>query len=133
MRKAVLGFLVFGMVIGLGTRRVEAADKNAVIFVSVVRGREFWRAGRDLEYLKRQKELLENRGIPNTWLVQYDGLLDQQIVDEITRDVGAEKGMFLEVTLKLSLAAFVNYDWMSEKWERADKVFVSGYEVLERK
>ena len=133
MRKAVLGFLVFGMVIGLGTRRVEAADKNAVIFVSVVRGREFWRAGRDLEYLKRQKELLENRGIPNTWLVQYDALLDQQIVDEITRDVGAEKGMFLEVTPKLSLAAFVNYDWMSEKWERADKVFVSGYEVLERK
>ncbi len=110
-----------------------AAEKNVVTFVSIVRGREFWRVGKEIEFLIRQRDLLDRYGVVNTWLLQYDALLDGQARDEIDKQVDSEKGLLMEVTPKLAKASFVNYDWFSEKWERADKLFLSGYEISERK
>ena len=126
-------FVLF-VVLAFIPKDVVAAEANYVTFISIVRGREFWRAGKDLFYLTEQKKIINGNKVRNTWLVQFDALLDSQLVDEIKDDLpGNEKGLFLEVSRKLALKAYVNYDWNSEKWERADKVFLSGYGLLDRK
>ncbi len=125
--------VLVGVLVRLLPVKVFAADKDYVAWVWPVRGREYWRQGQDLSHLTSLTDLVAVSDLPSTWLLQYDALLDGQIVDRVQGIEGEqEKGLFLEVTRKLALAAQVNYPWESEKWERADKVFLSGFDPADR-
>lgn len=106
-----------------------AADKNYATLVFPVRGREYWRQGRDISNLESLTAMVT---APSTWLIQYDALTDSQIMSTLKNITSAEFGLFLEVTRNLALDSFVNYPWETEKWERADKVFLSGYDPSDR-
>ncbi len=124
----VILFLLMAMFLAVP---VTAAENNYAVYVVPVRGREFWRVTKELTGLTDIIDLTLRYQIATTYLLQYDAMLDGQILDNLPP--GSEKGLFLEVTPKLARAAFVNYPWESEKWERADKLFLSGYEPADRK
>ncbi|OGC91942.1 hypothetical protein A3D85_02530 [Candidatus Amesbacteria bacterium RIFCSPHIGHO2_02_FULL_47_9] len=112
---------------------VSAADRNFVTLVIPVRGREYWRQSKDISQLEFIKTAVESSRHPSTWLIQYDALTDNQIVSSLNSISSAiELGLFLEVTRNLALDSFVNYPWETEKWERADKIFLSGYSPQDR-
>lgn len=112
---------------------VGAAEQNLATWVFPVRGRDYWRQGRDLEHLTSIINLVNQAQIPATWLLHYDTFTDEQIVQRLkSLNKTQERGLFLEVTRQLALDSRVNYPWESEKWERADKVFLSGYEPVDR-
>jgi hypothetical protein len=113
---------------------VGAAENNYVTFVSIVRGPDYWRMGGDIKFFDQQKQTVDQAKIPNTWLVQYDAFLDPGVLSRLKNLKSEDEvGLFMEVSHKQALASFVKYDWNSEKWERADKVFLSGYTIAERK
>ena len=111
---------------------VLAADKNYATLVFPVRGREFWRQSKDISHLDDLVSIIKSSGYPSTWLLHYDTLSDDQVVSTLKTIPTSELGLFLEVTRNLALDSFVNYPWETEKWERADKVFLSGYDPSDR-
>lgn len=110
-----------------------SADQNFASFVSPVRGREYWRQGLDISFLTNEIKILNDNKTPVTWLLQYDALEDSEILEKIKQRENDEYGLFLEVTPHLAKASFVNYDFLSGKWEQADKLFLSAYEIENRK
>ena len=111
----------------------QAAEKNYVTLVFPVRGRDFWWQGRDLSHLTRLIASVSATRLPSTWLVQYDALLDDQIVDQLhSLENQAEKGVFLEVTRRLAEDSFVPYAWEHGPWTSANLLFLSGYQPLDR-
>jgi hypothetical protein len=125
--------LLVGLLVALCPAVVRAADQNYFTFVSLVRSRDRWRAGRNIEFLTSQIQLIQDSGILSTWLLDYESLTDPEIVSQL-KDLpkGTEIGLLMEVGQKLAFDSYVNYDWQSEKWERADKLFLSGYEPQSR-
>ncbi len=72
--------------------------------------------------------------LPVTWLIQYDVLSDEPVID-LLKNLPAdhEIGIFLEVDETLAREALVPYIFGSGDRARADKVLLSGYEPAERK
>src|SRR3972149_5107252 len=104
---------------------VLGADHNYIPPVFPVRGREFWRQGKEIQEIKRLSDLVVKSNLPGTWLLQYDVLADQEVLNALPQN--SEKGIFLEATRKLAEAGFVKYDWEHGNWSDANKVFLSGY------
>lgn len=126
-------FFIFIIIFLISYLKVSAAEQNYAVWFSPVRGRNIWRAGNDFQYLQNHKRLLDQYEIPNTWLIQYDALIDNGIVDQLKNIKPTDEiGLFLEVSKDWAWASFVNYDYLSEKWERADKLFLSGYRLADR-
>lgn len=125
--------LVFAFLILTTTTAAFSADQNYATFVSPVRGREYWRQGLDISYLTKQIEILNNNKIQSTWLLQYDALEDSEIIQKLKGQTNDEFGLFLEITPKLAKNCFVNYDLLGERWEQANKLFLSAYEIGDRK
>jgi hypothetical protein len=124
-------FLLIAVIYLLFPLSISAAEQNFVTYVIPVRGLEYWR-NKDVEQISTLKALTLPLAA-KTWLLQFDALIDDRIMVQLDKSSGNEYGVFLEVTPKLAEAAFVGYDWESEKWERADKLFLSGYQVSDRK
>lgn len=112
----------------------SAADNNYATWVIPVRGREFWRQGSDISHLTNLTKIVSSSGQASTWLLHYDVLSDKEVLSEVkSLPNPKEIGIFLEITRNLALDSKVNYPWETEKWERADKVFLSGYSLSDRK
>jgi hypothetical protein len=113
---------------------VRAADTNYVTPVFPVRGRQFWRQGGDISNFLSLQKIVDDSGLPATWLVQYDTLFDNDITGNLQKysTSSSEIGIFLEVTRKLAEDSFVSYDWQTAPWSAADKIFLSGYSRSER-
>lgn len=131
--KKIFSFLFFCLFFFV-LEPVFAADQSVVTPIFPVRGREYWRQGSDLTYLTDLIDLVNASQVQATWLIQYDALLDQQIVSALQRldPQQHEIGLFIEVTRKLDDASFVYYDWQYGHWSSANKVFLSGYTRQER-
>lgn len=114
-------------------KKLLAASQNIVTPVYIVRGREYWRQTKDLTELTKLISAVEDSGLNSTWLVQFDALEDQQIVDQLKNLSNRhELGLYTEVTRKLANKSFVHYNWTEGHWSAANKIFFSGYELEER-
>lgn len=111
---------------------VQAGD-SFVTIVHPVRARKLW-FDHSLAPLESQIRLSQERNLPTTWLLQYEALLDKEIVRLFKSKVGPhEIGLLLEVSEKLASDAFVPYKRGEGNWSRPDKLFTSGYTLAERK
>lgn len=81
--------------------------QGLVHIINFIRGVEPRDATIDLlEPVLRQRELAQRHGLPVTWLIQYDALLDQRFVDALkSTPAGDEIGVWLEFPQPLVEAA----------------------------
>lgn len=83
--------------------------------------------------LKSEYAVIKQRGLPATWLLTYDALINQSINSVLkTMDRKQEFGVFLEITPAFAKEAGVTYH-DSGFWHHATSVFLSGYTQEERK
>ena len=83
--------------------------------------------------IKTQYSELQNRDLPSTWLLTYDVLQKQNILEIFKEfDDKQEFGLFVEVTPALCKKAGVTYN-QTNAWHRATSLFLSGYTQADRK
>lgn len=112
-------------------QRVSGTNKF-VTLVYPVRSRLLW-GDPNLSSLDSILALLEKNQAPSTWLLQYDALADSDLTSYLKEKcLGCEFGIFLEVSEQLATDARVSYKTGDGDWFRPDKVFFSGYQILER-
>lgn len=104
-----------------------------VSIVNPVRGNDFW----DLKNQKPetavlgQIAILQEFNLPATWLLRFDALSNEIIVNELKNRTLDEKGLFLEITPSWADQAKVSYH-KSVNWHAAGSAFLTGYERGER-
>ena len=131
--RSVFVSLLLLVLLFLSPSPVSAADQNIVTPVFIVRGREYWRQSKDINELTKMISAIEDSQSNTTWLVQFDALQDQQIVDSLkSLNSRHELGLYTEVTRKLANKSFVYFDWTTGHWSSANKIFLSGYEIKDR-
>lgn len=111
---------------------INAGDATRIVtIVHPVRSRAMWK---HIEAMQDQIRAVTDRQLPVTWLLQYDVLSDEPVV-QLLKGLPAdhEIGIFLEVDQTLARDALVPYIIGRGDWARADKVLLSGYEAAERK
>ena len=80
-----------------------------------------------IDSLKSQYAVISKNGLPATWLLTYDIIIDDEIVSFVRNfSASQELGIFLEVTSELSKKADVEYN-DTGYWHHATSVFLSGY------
>src|SRR3990172_4069405 len=110
----------------------ERCDNRYVTLVNPVRGRDLW-LDKSTKPLFDQYSLIEKHKFSVTWLMQYDVLVDSEII-ELTDDFDErqEFGLFLEVSPKFAQDARVLYPH-AVAWNDPNAIFLSGYAQSERK
>lgn len=112
---------------------ILAQGSSFVSIVNPIRGTDFW----DLKNQDPQTavlgqiEILKKYNFPATFLLRFDALSDDVIVQALNRDQNFEKGLFLEVTPSWTKKSNVPYR-QSDSWHKAGSAFLSGYEPDER-
>src|SRR3989344_5129524 len=126
----LLGFFLFSFVI---TPSTVAAGNSFVSVVNPVRGSEFWemKDQKPETAVLGQIEILESFNLPATWLIRFDALDDQNIIQGLKKRSSDEKGLFLEITPTWTDQAEVPYR-KSASWHSAGSAFLTGYERPER-
>ncbi len=105
---------------------------KVVTIVSPVRSRELWK-DKSLVPVREQYGAISKLGLKATWLLQNDVLNDEELLSEIRKfDNKQELGLFLEVSEDLARKARVYYP-INRPWYSPEAVFLSGYEIEERK
>lgn len=110
----------------------KSCDNRYLALVNPVRGRDLW-IDREVDPLKSQYKLIKQHNFSATWLLQYDVLVDEELLKEIKMfDENQEKGVFLEISQKLADSARVIYPH-SVPWYSPEAVFLSAYTQSERR
>lgn len=105
--------------------------KAYVTIVNPIRGRSIWK---NSDLLKPQIQMIVDKKLPATWLIQYEVLHDEEILNLLKNlPKTQEIGLFLEVDETLATQSLVPYLLGEGDWARADKVLLSGYLPSERK
>lgn len=99
-------------------------QKNFLTLVYPVRGRELW--------VNHELEQIDLPSLPATFLLQYDALTDKDLIKKLRKCQVCEFGIFYEVSEKLATDSLTPYILGSGHWSRPDKVFLSGYSLLQR-
>ncbi|MDO8639058.1 MAG: hypothetical protein Q7R43_05785, partial [Candidatus Daviesbacteria bacterium] len=110
-----------------------ASGNNFVSVVNPVRGNDFWDLKGQLPEtaVLGQVAILNKYKLDATWLIRFDALGNEKIINELKSRVGDEKGLFLEVTPTWADQAKVSYR-QSDSWHSAGSAFLTGYERPER-
>jgi hypothetical protein len=111
---------------------VKAAQENYVSLVFPVRAPQYWRTGGDPKNFTSLMDLVKKINLPSTWLLHYD-VIPSSMSSKLRELPGSELGIFLEVTRKLAEDSYVKYDWEHNSWSSAYRVFLSGYDLDDRK
>ncbi len=135
-RKTIaLFFVVFFLL--FGPKPLFAQEKNDctnrfLTLINPVRGRSLW-IDSSLKPLENQFNLIKDHDFSATWLLQYDALVDDEIVDYIKNNFSEkqELGLFLEVSPDFAQSSRVIYPHMVA-WFDPQAVFLSGYTQNER-
>lgn len=107
-------------------------DNRFLTLVNPVRGRVLWK-DQSLKPLEDQYKAVLKHDFAATWLLQYDAVVDQGLVDEIkVFNSKQEVGVFLEISEKLANEARVVYPY-NTAWVEPQAVFLSGYTQSERR
>jgi len=107
-----------------------------VTIVNPVRGGEFWGLTdqKPQDAVVSQYRLIKDNNLVATWLLRFDAIEDSQIVSFLQKiDKQQELGIFLEITPSLARAAGVPYKEKGIFWHDANRVFLSGYKIEDRK
>ncbi len=133
MGKKIIFLILILLCIICPVYKVEAnVQRNFVTLVYPVRGRNLWQSP-NLSQLDNLFLQLQNYSFASTWLFQYDALSDKEVVVKFKKDCpNCEFGLFLEISERLATNALVSYKGDAEDWARPDKIFMSGYKLLER-
>lgn len=133
-RDKIILILVFVATFIIFTSSVWASDTlTFVTIVHPIRSRSLW-VDSSLDNLKRHMQLTDLRGLPATYLLQYETLDDEALVSLLQESKNAnEIGIWLEVSERLATDSFVPYTLGSGDWARPDKVFFSGYTLWQRR
>lgn len=107
-------------------------NNRYAVLVNPVRGRDLW-LDKTLKPIKDQYNLARKYAVPVTWLLQYDVLLDKELLSEIDNFYkNQEKGVFLEVSPAFAGQARVIYPH-AVPWFNPRAVFLSGYPQSDRR
>jgi len=103
-----------------------------VTLVNPVRGRELW-LDKTLKPITDQYSASAKYNFPTTWLLQYDALTDEELINEVKSfEVSGEKGIFLEISKSLADESGVVYT-QGLKWSDPGVIFLSAYSQSERR
>lgn len=128
-----LNILIFLLISIIFTPQAFAQSPNFVSIVNPVRGNDFWE-------LKDQSpetavlgkiEILKRFNLGATWLVRFDALENQGLINTLKERKVDEKGIFLEITPRWTNNAGVNYN-NEGNWHAVGSAFLSGYDRDER-
>jgi|GEM_PF-710193 hypothetical protein len=130
--KRFVCFVLFLLLL-IFTPRAFAQDNSYVSIVNPVRGNDFWelKNQRPETSVLEQISILNRFNLPATWLIRFDALGNENIIQAIENRVTDEKGLFLEVTPGWANEANVQYR-RSDSWHAAGSAFLTGYEREER-
>jgi hypothetical protein len=112
-----------------------SAGNSYVSIVNPVRGGDFWDLSdqKPQDAISGETQVLNKYNLNATWLVRYDALKDQSILNTLKSvPQGSEFGVFFEVTPTLTNDSGVKYH-ASSSWHSAASVFLSGYTPDDRK
>lgn len=114
------------------TPTFASESKTYVTIANPIRGRQTW-SETSISILDKQIAYTENAQLPATYLLQYDALRDEEIIDRIKKiSAKNEIGIFMEVSEQLARDAHVPYLRGNGDWARPDKVFLDGYTLAQR-
>lgn len=86
-----------------------------------------------VQSLKSEYFVINERELSATWLITYDVLDNDEMINEIKKfNQKQEIGIFLEITSNFSKKSNINYN-NTGFWHHANSVFLSGYIQQERK
>src|SRR3989344_7572403 len=110
----------------IATETYTSCPYRFITLVNPVRSRRLW-GDRSLKPIKEQYDILNEKKMPVTWLLQYDVLKDEELVDYIySFNDDQEKGLFLEISPELTRKAKVIYP-SGVPWADPRALFLSGY------
>ena len=110
-----------------------AQDNSFVSIVNPIRGGDFWDNPGQFPQtaVLGQIDILKKYNLSATWLLRYDALKDETIIQTLQGVPNDEKGLFLEITPTWTKDANVNYH-QGVSWHSAGSAFLTGYERDER-
>lgn len=107
-------------------------DNRFITPVNPVRGRNLW-TNKSLRPIQDQYSAVSKYNLSATWLLQYDVLLDKELLYEIRKfNDDQEKGVFLEVSQNFAEQSRVIYPH-AVPWFSPRAVFLSSYSQSERR
>jgi hypothetical protein len=103
-----------------------------VTLVNPVRARALW-SDKSLKPLLDQYEAESKYNYPATWLLQYDAILDKELVSTVKSfQIEGERGVFLEVSEKLAEESGAAY-LFGKRWSDPGVIFLSAYSPSQRR
>ncbi|OGE46354.1 hypothetical protein A3B39_00015 [Candidatus Daviesbacteria bacterium RIFCSPLOWO2_01_FULL_37_10] len=112
-----------------------AASNRFITIVNPIRGDDFFQleGAKPEDNFKNEWEEVKKRKLSATWLLRPDALIDKELVSLAkTLDRNQELGLFMEVTPAWTKLSGVEYR-QGQNWHSAGSVFLTGYEVSERR
>jgi len=132
LSKLLVLFLIFLLINPTLVYSSTFPKQSVINIVNPVRSRNLWNDS-TLQPLQAQYQAIQTRNLNATWLIQYDALFDQELVNLINTFADShEIGLFLEVSQKLASDASVPYKIAIGDWAWPDKVYLSGYKTSHR-
>ena len=131
--KQLIFFVILLFIFSKNTYADEInCNDRYLTLVNPVRSREIW-FDKSVEPLKQQYNLILANNFDATWLLQYDVLIDVELVQEVKNfNSTQELGVFLEISKKLGDQAKVVYPY-DAAWFYPRAVFLSGYSQSDRR
>ena len=112
--------------------KVYGCNERYLNLVNPVRGRDLW-LDKSLKPLDDQYQAIKSYGFSASWLLQYDTLIDNELIVEIKKfDNRQELGVFLEISPSLAQDSRVIYPH-EVAWDDPNAIFLSGYSQSARK
>lgn len=127
----LLGFFLLG---GVSPVAAQSSTSSFVNVVNPVRGSDFWdlKNQKPEDAVSGEMQLLNQNDVPATWLIRFDALNNQNVVNLLKNDRSSDEvGLFLEVTPTWTSSAGVGYH-QSAVWHDAGSVFLTGYSQGDR-
>lgn len=112
---------------------VSAQASNSFINVVMpVRGKDFWEKEiSPEESFLNYYNMIKQKNIPATYLLRFDALNQEKIVNQLKALSEGEVGLFLEVTPSSAESSGVKYH-PSRNWHQAESILLTGYGSDER-
>lgn len=130
MKVIIVGFLLLLLVI-ITPESLEAAQNQFITIVNPVRISTY--STNPSGSLKNQYSQVKNRSFPATWLLTYDVLERDELVEIIrSMDDRQDIGIFLEINENFATNSGVVYQ-KTDSWHRANSLFLTGYEQSDRR
>lgn len=134
MRFLIANFFLIFFLIFFASNAWAASDKYITI-VNPIRGKDFFQLTNTSPKtnLEKQWTVIKEKNLSATWLIRPDAMHDQEIVSLVKSfPPSQEIGLFMEITPTWAKSSGVTYH-QNTNWHTAGSVFLTGYQVDDRK